>query len=416
MIPRAIAMAGLTALFVLLATVGFTSGQPLVAGVASGSLADIQVPGSTSQGTLIETSFASAALGIAPPLRIYLPPGYSSSTERYPVLYLLHGNATDSDYTEWTAHMKIDFTAGSMISTGQIAPMIIVMPYGQHSFFMNITGGLRWADYITQDLVRYVDANYRTTADREHRAVGGNSMGATGALHLSFNHPDLFSIVGAHSPVLRTGPDAVISDWSNYSAYDPLRLAETAPNLKTLQIWVDIGDQDPWRGNAGGLHDRLTARGISHTWNIFPGPHDTPYWVAHSPDYLRFYSNSFQRNIPAPTPTAIPVALPTAVAAPSATATPGPAPAPQPRAEFMLGFAALASQIPGVVGVPLESEHWGANGDSLQQTSTGLMAWRKADNWTAFTDGSQTWINGPYGVQMRANDALFPWETASAGQ
>ncbi len=78
--------------------------------------------------------------------------------------------------------------------------------------------------------------------------------------------------------------------------------------------------------------------------------------------------------------------------------------------EFKLGFKALADQIPAVVGQPLENEHWGANGDSLQQTTTGLMVWRKADNWTAFTNGSRTWVNLPDGVRERGNDERFPEE------
>ncbi len=81
-----------------------------------------------------------------------------------------------------------------------------------------------------------------------------------------------------------------------------------------------------------------------------------------------------------------------------------------PGPEFRLGFASLAGQIPDVVGQPLEAEHYGPNGDSLQATSTGLMAWRKADNWTAFTDGATTWINGPAGVVSRPNAQRFPWE------
>jgi uncharacterized protein YkwD len=81
--------------------------------------------------------------------------------------------------------------------------------------------------------------------------------------------------------------------------------------------------------------------------------------------------------------------------------------------EFKLGFKSLADQIPHVVGQPLEDEHWGANGDSLQRTTTGLMVWRKADNWTAFTNGSTTWINGPYGVQSRLNGERFLWERES---
>ena len=82
----------------------------------------------------------------------------------------------------------------------------------------------------------------------------------------------------------------------------------------------------------------------------------------------------------------------------------------QAKPEFKLGFKALADQVPDVVGEPLENEHWGANGDSLQQTTTGLMVWRKHDNWTAFTNGARTWINGPAGVQDRGNDDRFDWE------
>ncbi len=77
---------------------------------------------------------------------------------------------------------------------------------------------------------------------------------------------------------------------------------------------------------------------------------------------------------------------------------------------FRLGFKLLADQIPDVVGAPRENEHYAGNGDSLQLTTTGLMVWRKADNWTAFTDGSRTWVNGPDGVQQRGNDERFPWE------
>ncbi|MHB1161018.1 MAG: hypothetical protein ACYC66_00255 [Chloroflexota bacterium] len=83
-----------------------------------------------------------------------------------------------------------------------------------------------------------------------------------------------------------------------------------------------------------------------------------------------------------------------------------------PKPEFRLGFAALAGQMPDVVGEPIEDEHWGPNGDSLQQTTAGLMVWRKADNWTAFTNGSRTWINGPQGVKDRGNDERFEWEAA----
>ena len=84
--------------------------------------------------------------------------------------------------------------------------------------------------------------------------------------------------------------------------------------------------------------------------------------------------------------------------------------------QFQLGFKLLADQIPDAVGTPIENEHENPNGsgDRLQLVTAGLMCWRKADNWTAFTDGGTTWINGPFGVQSRpAGGPLFDWESAA---
>ncbi|MYB77670.1 MAG: hypothetical protein F4X83_11395 [Chloroflexi bacterium] len=79
--------------------------------------------------------------------------------------------------------------------------------------------------------------------------------------------------------------------------------------------------------------------------------------------------------------------------------------------QFVLGFKTLRDLIGHeIVGECLENEHHGANGDALQQTTGGLLVWRKADNWTAFTDGYRTWINGPNGLVQRLNTERFSWE------
>ena len=96
----------------------------------------------------------------------------------------------------------------------------------------------------------------------------------------------------------------------------------------------------------------------------------------------------------------------------SGAPTAAPTAAQEQPCEFVLGFQALHDLIPQIVGECLaDQESNPANGDALQQTVGGLMAWRKADNWTAFTDGSTTWINGPCGIQMRPNAGpFFSWE------
>jgi hypothetical protein len=84
--------------------------------------------------------------------------------------------------------------------------------------------------------------------------------------------------------------------------------------------------------------------------------------------------------------------------------------AQQAPCHFLFGFQALHDAVPNVVGSCVDDQAYAANGDAQQDTTKGLLAWRKADNWTAFTDGYRTWINGPNGVVSRLNTERFAWE------
>jgi hypothetical protein len=96
------------------------------------------------------------------------------------------------------------------------------------------------------------------------------------------------------------------------------------------------------------------------------------------------------------------------------SARPEPAVAQTP-CVFTLGFRTLYEMIPQIAGPCIENEwHNAENGDGLQRTTRGLMVWRKIDNWTAFTDGHMTWINGPVGLQARLNTERFIWEPVAA--
>jgi hypothetical protein len=89
--------------------------------------------------------------------------------------------------------------------------------------------------------------------------------------------------------------------------------------------------------------------------------------------------------------------------------------------QFVLGFATLHALIPQIVGQCVDNEgHNPVNGDGLQHTITpqggpGLLVWRKSDNWTAFTDGFHTWVNGPHGLEERLNTQRFIWEANPTG-
>jgi uncharacterized protein YkwD len=82
--------------------------------------------------------------------------------------------------------------------------------------------------------------------------------------------------------------------------------------------------------------------------------------------------------------------------------------------QFTLGFKTLHDLEPVDVGGCTNNQAYAANGDAVQMTSRGMLVWRKADNFTAFTDGSHSWVNGPFGVQERLNSQRFSWEAPAA--
>jgi hypothetical protein len=87
-----------------------------------------------------------------------------------------------------------------------------------------------------------------------------------------------------------------------------------------------------------------------------------------------------------------------------------PAHAQTPPCQFRFGFATLARGVGSEAGDCQEEQRYTADGNAEQRTTTGLLVWRKRDNWTAFTDGYRTWINGPRGLEVRLNTERFPWE------
>ncbi len=269
-------------------------------------------PVPTGHITLIETRLHSAALNEDREIFIYLPPGYAAqSRRRYPVLYLLHGYGGFNlqNTTEWEQAGLLS-QGEALINSGKIQPMIIVQPNGymdggKPSLFFNHgpgTDGKRFGDYVWQDVVHYVDANYRTIPRRESRAIGGISFGGQGALSLALTHPEVFKVIGADSPSFRgaDGSLPIIRDWSYFNQFDPIWLVQNTNNARQLTIWLDVAANDAAVRNCGqesdrcveAFHNLLVSKGIPHDWHDnWPGTHDWgTYWAAHIPDYLQWYS------------------------------------------------------------------------------------------------------------------------------
>jgi enterochelin esterase-like enzyme len=249
------------------------------------------------RGYLLDERLWSPIIGQTFPYRIYLPPDYLASTnKRYPVLYMLHG--AGGNYSEWSDSFlpeQID----RMIVAGDIQPMIVVMPDdGESTYYANWDSGPRWGDYIAFDVVTTIDLRYRTLPEPASRAIGGLSMGGLGALNLAFQHPDIFGVVGSHSPSVRLQPDPAL--WfltgDNFWENDPIWLAANATGLDGLRIWLDVGTDDIWLPNIEAARDVIVEQGLHLDWHEFAGTHEAEYWIDHVPDYLRFYSDSLARS------------------------------------------------------------------------------------------------------------------------
>ncbi|MGI8687287.1 MAG: alpha/beta hydrolase [Thermomicrobiales bacterium] len=255
----------------------------------------VATPVIPSGSQVLNRTFTSAALGRAMPYFIYLPVGYTESGIRYPVLYMLHGHGGSN--TEWIGYGLLE-TADTIINVGQIPPMLIVLPQGDQAFWVNhADDDQRWGDYTAQDVVHYIDANYRTIPDAGHRAIGGLSMGADGAMQLAMNYPGTFGSVGVHSPTLRDyqSTSAYVSFFGNenyFNAHDPVHLVQQYPDrARDFKLWLDVGANDTdWHDSTVSYHTLLAQLNVSHTWHDdWPGIHDGYYWGGHAADYVHFY-------------------------------------------------------------------------------------------------------------------------------
>ena len=226
-------------------------------------------PCAETAGAFSSVEVPSAILTYDIDTRIYLPPCYATSGQSYPVLYLIHG--LNYDETQWE-QLGVGTAADRLIASGQIAPLIIVLPRDR--------GDTALDPAFVVDLVPYVDSHYRTLASAGYRAIGGMSRGGGWSIHLGLRYPHVFGRVGAHSPAIFYG------DENNVLNY----LRAVAKNGSAPALYIDDGADDPQPQSAVWLDMLLTAFRIPHTYLRPPGGHLESYWAAHLDDYLRFYA------------------------------------------------------------------------------------------------------------------------------
>jgi len=243
-----------------------------------------------------EERFFSRALNREEAYMAWLPPGYVDDQGTYPTLYLLHGVGGPAGFgvEEWLGYALTE-DLDRMMALRLIEPMIVILPYGEQGYWMNhADGGPQWADFVAVDLVKHVDATFRTDPQRDKRAVGGLSMGGHGSLQLALNFPDVFAIAGAHSPTIRTFEDSpdFFGDQKWFAHYDPLSLIKSSDVARRIAFWIDAGYEDTWRSGAETIVSALAAKRAPVTYKVLEGEHEGWYWELYLPEYLSFYSQA----------------------------------------------------------------------------------------------------------------------------
>ena len=221
---------------------------------------------------------------------IYLPPCYDVQTdERYPVLYLLHGQLQTDDF--WAVHLGTPAIADELIHSGAAQPFIIVYPDDR---YWNQPAEAGFGDRMINLVIPYIDQNYRTLADRDHRAIGGLSSGGGWAVHLGLSRYDLFGSIGLHSPAIQPADEPYIEHWIN-----------AIPPGSWPRLWIDAGDADKDLGSITSFESLLRTDNLPHDWHLFAGDHSEAYWRAHAPEYLQWYADGWKSDVvshPEPTP------------------------------------------------------------------------------------------------------------------
>ena len=232
------------------------------------------------------------------PYRIVLPINYKSEKAgRYPVIYLLHG--LTGHFDNWTDKSKLAEYAAKY-------DYIIVTPEGNNGWYSDSatvpTG--RYETYITQELIPEIDKNFRTVADRQHRAVAGLSMGGYGSIKFGLKYPQMFALVGSFSGALGAASfsdknaggvgksiDAIFGaeDGENRKSNDIFRMIKeiSADKIKDLPfIYVDCGTEDFLFQNNRDFVNLLLDKKIPHEFRQLPGAHDWKFWDAQVQEFL----------------------------------------------------------------------------------------------------------------------------------
>lgn len=235
--------------------------------------------GDVAHGSLSQVWYNSPSLKLNRRMYVYTPPGYENSSDKYPVLYLLHGGGGDED--AWTSLGRANYILDNLIAQGKAKPMIVVMTNGNafqtsslrtapnapvmtRETFLKYAGMFEGS--LVKDVIPYIEKNYRVKASKESRAVAGLSMGGMHTITASIEYPDVFAYIGVFSSgIFQPSPDQEAKF---------MALKKAGVN----KYWVACGKDDFVMESNKRLLDMLNKTGIKHEYFENAGGHTWANW------------------------------------------------------------------------------------------------------------------------------------------
>ena len=244
---------------------------------------------------------------------ISFPSGYENEQSRYPVVYLLHGGS--GAFSDW--HQKVT-EKGIVNQMAEEHKVLIVTPgVGPASYYYDspLLDSVRYETYMIQELIPFIDKNYRTLAQKESRAITGLSMGGHGAITLAAKHPSLFIAAGSMSGVMNIDTDlwkvgeefrslrkkgqiemlgAINYQGPLFNTYTAVGLVDQLQNQK-ISLIIDCGVDDFLIETNRQMHSLLMEKKVAHEYIERPGAHTWNYWTDALPVQFFYLSKSLKR-------------------------------------------------------------------------------------------------------------------------
>jgi enterochelin esterase-like enzyme len=262
--------------------------------IVGGGKGDLYKVNSVPHGSVTRRWYDSPGNNKSRRITIYTPPGYENSSEKYPVLYLLHGMGGDEE--AWIALGRTAQILDNLIAQGKAKPMLVVMPNGnvaqeaapgESSLGLvkptmqlpNTMDGKYEETFM--DVVRFVESNYRVKTEKAGRAIAGLSMGGYHTLHISRFYPNTFDYMGLFSAAIMPNQNTQSKIYENIDA----TLKAQMDNGYKL-YWIAIGKTDFLYKNNVEYREKLDAMKMPYIYRETEGGHTWTNWRVYLSEFV----------------------------------------------------------------------------------------------------------------------------------